>query len=223
MVEAVNASIAAASHQPSAATSRRLFASVAHGLNVAIVAALAVVMATGAAAVFWFHLAVHPVLTGSMRPTFGPGWVVITRPIPVSHVKVGEILLFKPPGSNASFTHRVIRVEGTPNHPIIMTKGDANPVADPWKAQLKGSTAYQVVGEAPKLGWLLAGGAQLWIRALLVGIGGLLLTVGGAQSILRGSPRRGSSPRRSPARRYVPSHRASSNHRKHAGNFPAPA
>lgn len=178
-----------------------------------ISAFLGVAMAASAVAVFWFHLAVHPILSGSMRPTFGPGWLIITKPIPVSQVRPGEILLFKPPGSNASFAHRVIHVEGSPNHPIIQTKGDANPVADPWKAQLKGTSAYQVVAEAPKFGWLLAGGARMWLRASLIGLVGVAVTVGGARSLLGGTV----APRHSARRR-------SASARKHpGGKLPAPA
>ena len=174
---------------------------------------LGVAMAASAVAVFWFHLAVHPILSGSMRPTFGPGWMIITKPVPVSQVKPGEILLFHPPGSSASFAHRVIRVEGSPNHPIIQTKGDANPVADPWRAQLKGTSAYQVVAEVPKVGWLLAGGARMWLRAALIGLVGVALTVGGARSLLGGS----SAPRHSARRR-------SSSGRDNPGRkLPAPA
>lgn len=178
-----------------------------------ISAVLGVAMAASAVTVFWFHLAVHPILSGSMRPTFGPGWMIITERIPVSHVKPGEILLFKPPGSSASFAHRVIQVEGSPNHPIIQTKGDANPVADPWRAQLKGTSAYQVVAEVPKVGWLLAGGARMWLRASLIGLVGVAVTVGGARSLLGGSavPRH-SARRRSGSRR---------DHR--GGKLPAPA
>ena len=176
-------------------------------------ALLGLAMAASAVSVFWFHLAVHPILSGSMRPTFGPGWMIVTKQIPVSQVRPGEILLFKPPGSSASFAHRVIRVEGSPNHPIIQTKGDANPVADPWRAQLKGSSAYQVVAEVPKVGWLLAGGARMWLRASLIGLVGLAVTVGGARSLLGGSV----APRHSARRR-------SASHRHHpGGKLPAPA
>ncbi|HEX6394244.1 MAG TPA: signal peptidase I [Acidimicrobiales bacterium] len=155
-----------------------------------LVAALALVMVLSAVAVFWFHLAVHPILSGSMRPTFGPGWMVVTRPIPVSQVKPGEILLFHPPGSAAAFAHRVISVGGSPNHPIITTKGDANPVADPWRAQLKGTSAYKVVAQVPKLGWLLAGGAKTWMRALLVGLVGIAVSIWGARALLAPSQKR---------------------------------
>jgi signal peptidase len=178
-----------------------------------ISALLGIAMAASAVSVFWFHLAVHPILSGSMRPTFGPGWMIITKPIPVSQVRPGEILLFKPPGSSASFAHRVIQVEGSPNHPIIQTKGDANPVADPWRAQLKGTSAYQVVAEVPKVGWLFAGGARMWLRASLIGLVGVAVTVGGARSLLGGSAApRHSARRRSGSRRDCP-----------GGKLPAPA
>jgi signal peptidase len=182
----VTASITVAHQVGSSGRARRLFESVVRAAAFVALAAVTGAMAVGAVAVLWFHLAIHPILSGSMRPTFAPGWLIVTRPIPVSHVKTGDILLFQPPGMHDSFAHRVIGLEGTPDHPIILTKGDANAVADPWKAQLQGRAAYQVVAQIPKLGWLLVGGA-LRIRALLIGLAGLVIAVGGARSLLRNS------------------------------------
>ena len=191
---------------------RSLVSAGVRAITFVVVAALTLAMAVGAAAVIWLHLAVHPILSGSMRPTFGPGWLVVTKPIPVSHVKAGEVLLFVPPGENAAYAHRVIRVEGGGQHPVIITKGDANPLPDPWKAQLRGSSAYQVVAEVPKVGWLLAGGANR-IRVLLIGLAGLALTVGGARSILGGSR----------SSRHTPGHRAPGRPRGRAGDIPVAA
>jgi signal peptidase len=209
----VTVSISSGHHREVVGRDGRLFRLTVRFIITLISALLGIAMAASAVSVFWFHLAVHPILSGSMRPTFGPGWMIITKPIPVSQVRPGEILLFKPPGSSASFAHRVIQVEGSPNHPIIQTKGDANPVADPWRAQLKGTSAYQVVAEVPKVGWLFAGGARMWLRASLIGLVGVAVTVGGARSLLGGSAApRHSARRRSGSRRDCP-----------GGKLPAPA
>ena len=100
-------------------------------------------------------------------------------------------------------------MEGGAQHPVIITKGDANPLPDPWKAQLRGSNAYQVVAEVPKVGWLLAGGANR-IRILLVGLAGLAIAVGGARSILGGSR----------SSRHTPGHRAPGRPADERARFP---
>lgn len=54
-----------------------------------IVAALLIIVVSGAltaraVAVFPLHLSIRPVLSGSMRPTYAPGWAIVTRPTPTS-------------------------------------------------------------------------------------------------------------------------------------------
>ena len=84
------------------------------------------------------HLAIQPVLSGSMRPTFSPGAVVITRSIPTSSIRPGDIILFVPPGDTSQYAHRVTSVSGPAGRPVITTKGDANPAPDGWHAQIVG-------------------------------------------------------------------------------------
>jgi signal peptidase len=106
----------------------------------------------------WYH--VETVLSGSMRPTFGPGDLVVVTPEPVRNVHVGQVLSYHiPTGDKHVQTHRVVRVLRAGAHPIVRTKGDANEAADPWTAKLDGSTAWQVRFSVPKLGWLI-----VWLR-----------------------------------------------------------
>ena len=69
-----------------------------------------------------------------MRGTFDPGAMVLSRPVPVSSVQPGDVLVFTPPGHTTPYTHRVLTVSGDAAHPVITTKGDANPTADDWRA-----------------------------------------------------------------------------------------
>ena len=142
-----------------------------------------------AAAIVLLHLSIHPVLSPSMKPTYGPGWAIVVRPEPVSAVKPGQIVMFTPPGESAPFAHRVETVSFTDGRAVITTKGDANPVADPWHAQLNGRSAYQVVGEVPWLGNLMTGGARLW-RVLALALVGVAFCWTGTRAIVRsGRPR----------------------------------
>ncbi|MHB8467679.1 MAG: signal peptidase I [Acidimicrobiales bacterium] len=105
-----------------------------------------------AGAVFFLHLGVQPVLSGSMRPAFGPGSLIVTRPIPTSAVHAGEVVMFRPPGETAAYAHRVVSVSGSAGHTIITTKGDANAAPDKWRAQLLGTHVPKVVWSVPWIG-----------------------------------------------------------------------
>jgi len=169
----------------------------------AVTIVITILFTCTAFAVFFFHLSLHPVLTGSMRPTYGPGWAIVTKPIPVSQVRPGDIVLFKPPGNVAQYAHRVVTVSGSPEHPVITTKGDANPAPDVWHARLNGSTVPEVIAEVPALGWVMVDIRDQWSHVVLVSILGIALCIVGTRAILGDSgskaPRRVSRPYARPA------------------------
>jgi signal peptidase I len=104
------------------------------------------------------------VLSGSMRPAFSPGDVVLLRPERISEVRVGQAISYRiPVGDHHVQTHRVIAVLHRGGHVAVRTKGDANAAPDPWTARLHGTTAWQVRAVVPKAGWVL-----FWFRTPLV-------------------------------------------------------
>jgi signal peptidase len=123
----------------------------------------------GGALVLLLALAVFPrfglyrpvtVLSGSMRPTFSPGDMVLVAPEPISSVRVGQVISYRVPvGAHQVETHRVIRILHGGTHPVIQTQGDANNWPDPWTARLEGKTAWRLVGVIPHLGY-----AVNWLR-----------------------------------------------------------
>jgi signal peptidase I len=171
---------------------RRFF----HGLRLAAALVVAAVSATVAISVFTLHLGIRPVLTGSMRPDYGPGALLLTREVPTSSLRPGMIVLLVPPGEHAAYAHRITSVSGTPNAPVITTKGDANKVADPWHARITASRVSEVVGSVPGVGRplvLLRGPGQI----ILALAGGLLAAWAGARWLLAPSSR--APGRRAPA------------------------
>lgn len=138
--------------------------------------------------VLTLHLGFRPVLTGSMRPTYGPGALLVTRPVPVSSVRPGMIVVFTPPGEQVQFAHRVATVTGSSSHPVITTKGDANPAPDPWHAELTSATVPEVVTSVPWVGRLLIG-MRGSVQLVLIVFGGLVAIVAGTRWILRPSGR----------------------------------
>jgi signal peptidase I len=90
------------------------------------------------------------VLSGSMRPTLSPGDVAVTHPVPVGTLRVGDVIVFVPPGQDEPVIHRIASL----GDGVITTQGDANTVADAWQVKLAGTTAYRLVGVVPLVGWL---------------------------------------------------------------------
>jgi signal peptidase I len=148
----------------------------------------ALVMVAVAIGVVWLHVGIKPVLSGSMRPTFVPGSVIVTRTIPTTKVRPGDVILFTPPGETSPFAHRVMSVSGPANHPIITTKGDANPVADPWKAQIVTPQVSEVIGSVAGVGRLVVAIHGTGPRLLLIALSGLIFCVVGTRSILGPRP-----------------------------------
>ena len=127
------------------------------------------------------------VLSGSMRPAFAPGDMVVVTPEPLRDIRVGQVISYRIPiGDHHVQTHRVIAIVHGGAHPSVRTKGDANAAADPWVARLNGTTAWRVRATLPKLGWVV-----LWLRTpsiekLTVLLAPILLALLGLVRIWRG-------------------------------------
>jgi signal peptidase I len=101
------------------------------------------------------------VLSGSMRPTFSPGDMVIDTPEPVGSVRVGQVISYHvPTGIHQVETHRIVKVLQGGAHPVIQTQGDANNWPDPWTAKLEGNTAWRMRAVIPHLGYFVN-----WLRS----------------------------------------------------------
>jgi signal peptidase I len=96
------------------------------------------------------------VLSGSMRPTFNPGDVIVVRPEPLRDIRVGQVVSFTiPTAGHELVTHRIIRVLKAGNEPVVQTRGDANNIRDPWTATLHGKQAWRLSLVIPRAGYLL--------------------------------------------------------------------
>ena len=137
-----------------------------------------------------FHMRVSPVLTGSMRPTYSPGDVIVTRQVNVDSLRVGDIAVFVPPGESAAYAHRITSVTMKDGHVVVTTRGDANPAADPWHAILDGHTVPKVVAVVPSIGRPITWVGAPWLHAVAIAALGLLLTGIGTAAIVRQPSRR---------------------------------
>jgi signal peptidase len=158
-----------------------------HGLGTAVLGLATVALLGAAFALVGLHVSAQTVLTGSMRGTFDPGALVLTRPVAVSTVRPGDVIVFTPPGESAPYTHRVVTVSGHPEHPVLTTKGDANPSPDAWQARLTGTTVPKVFGSVPHVGRLLLALHGRGLHTALLALLGTVVAVSGTRLIL-GSP-----------------------------------
>lgn len=139
------------------------------------------------------HIGFSPVLTGSMRPAYAPGDLLITAQADVSSLRPGQIAVFTPPGESTPFAHRITTIAGSPTAPVLTTKGDANPAPDSWRATLTQPQVPVVIATVPAIG-----SALLWIqnpvqRALLTALFGLSLTAAAVRWILKATPQASSA------------------------------
>jgi signal peptidase I len=138
----------------------------------AVLAALSVATATG-----WMHLT--PVLSGSMRPAFDPGDALLTQRVPVSSLRVGDVIEFVVSAKYGGGlkVHRIEELQQVGSTVVVHTRGDANGADDPWRASLSGH-AYRMRAVLPYAGWIVdfkAANGYLW---LLVAV--LLLSLASA-------------------------------------------
>ena len=145
------------------------------------------------------------VVSGSMRPTFQAGdLVVVGRPV-ASGLRAGMVVAFHAPGSPQRLTtHRIYRLQPKPYGLFVQTKGDANAAPDPDFTPASDITGV-MQGRLPHVGRLISLVQSPLGRVLLLALPLMLIAVAQTRELLRGprgprSPRPPAVPRR-PRRR----------------------
>jgi signal peptidase len=132
-------------------------------------------------------IAFSPVLSNSMKPGMGAGDLLITKEVPASTLKVGDIVILRNGVSYDLFSHRIASIKLVGQEMQIVTKGDANPVADAGIAKVNPRAMIpKGITRAPWLGRPIVYFSNH--KANL--IGGFLLIVGLAFGLLRFLARR---------------------------------
>lgn len=73
------------------------------------------------------------IITGSMAPRIPIGALVVTKTVPVSSLKAGDVLAFpRPDQPQDTYYHRIYHAHSSAGELVIQTKGDANLTPDPW-------------------------------------------------------------------------------------------
>lgn len=113
--------------------------------------------AAGYLLILALHLQPLVIVTGSMQKTIPVGSLVVDQSVSPSVLKVGDVISFrKPIGASEIASHRIIKIQRSNGHTVYRTKGDSNPVADPWALEFeKGMRAHKVLFHLPWLGYIL--------------------------------------------------------------------
>ena len=124
----------------------------------------------------------------SMTGTIDYGSVVFDKVVPVSDLRVGDVITYQPPagfGVDHMVTHRIVAIHGD----VFRTQGDAVPQRDPWKFKLNHPTQARVVFAVPYAGYPFLWLADRDTRMLAIGLPAgviALLSLGQIVTILRG-------------------------------------
>lgn len=120
------------------------------------------------------------VLSGSMEPTIPTGSMIFDREVDASQLARGDVVTFHPPGHpDKLVSHRVVRVEETKQGSFLVTRGDANGVADDWRIPAQGN-GLRYEFHVPYLGYVVGGlltpvGRLVALTLAALWLGGLAL------------------------------------------------
>jgi signal peptidase len=155
------------------------------GLAMAFVLAILGTAGIGAWSLAQGSWAVNPVLSGSMRPGFTVGGVVISQRIPVSQLAVRDVIVFHNPNKpSEEMVHRIVQMtKGSDGQLLIKTQGDANPVRDPWTLTIRGNSVYKVRWSLPLLGYVAV--AYQNHRGIALLVAGFVLILVALSTVIR--------------------------------------
>jgi signal peptidase I len=115
-----------------------------------LVFALTLLVGAAAAQALGYRLLI--VRSGSMTPTMRVGDAVLTRSVPATSVKPGNIVTFADPAlANQRVTHRVTSVRRDGSNLAFVTRGDANHTSESWTVPVDGRLGKEIV-DIPSFG-----------------------------------------------------------------------
>ena len=104
---------------------------------------------------------IRPVLSGSMRPDFPIGGVLLTERVPTSSLRVGDVAVLHPPNEpDVTYVHRIVWLEHRDGAVLVRTRGIANPTDDPWTVKILSPMSYEGKVAIPYIGY-----AAVWVHS----------------------------------------------------------
>ncbi len=165
-------------------------------IGVGLVALLALVLAVLLLAIpFALHLQRYVITSGSMTGAIDTGALIYSRIVPVKDLRVGDIITYAPPGRRSMVTHRIVQITRDKSGRVVFrTKGDANPVADPWRFTLDKPTQARYWFQIPSIGYLIAALSLRWVRIVFIALPAMLVALATLRSIWREQGPSGADP-----------------------------
>ena len=116
------------------------------------------------------------IYSGSMDPTVKVGSLLLTRPVDVENLQVGDVITYRSPGNHTTLTHRIVSIRQQDGQRVFTTKGDASLEPDPQEVILRGQVS-KMGFDIPYLGYVVdfAKSTQGIVLLLLVPAAGLAL------------------------------------------------
>jgi signal peptidase I len=131
----------------------------------------------------------YVIVSGSMTGTYDRGSLVLDQVVPTASLHVGDVITYRPPagsGPEELVTHRIAAIARGPHGTrVFRTKGDANPVADPWTFTLPRPTQAKVRAGLPYAGFAVAALSDRRARMLIVGLPALLIALASLAGLWR--------------------------------------
>ena len=116
----------------------------------------------------------YVIVSGSMTGTYDRGSLVLDEVAPVSELRKGDVITYRPPagsGPAGLVTHRIAQITTDKlGQRTFRTNGDANESADPWTFHLPNGEQARVRLGVPYVGFALAALGKRDLRMLIVGL-----------------------------------------------------
>jgi signal peptidase len=116
----------------------------------------------------------YVITSGSMTGSYDRGSLVLDEVVPVSELREGDVITYRPPagaGPAGLVTHRIAGITTDKlGRRSFRTKGDANEAADPWTFMLPKGEQARVRAGVPYVGFALAALSKRELRLLIVGL-----------------------------------------------------
>jgi signal peptidase len=140
--------------------------------GILVLAALAALLLVVPALLGWQRYAI---VSGSMSGAYDEGSLVLDEVVPVGALRLGDVITYRPPAGDHLITHRIAWLGRDAQGLLFRTKGDANPVADPWTFRLDRPTQARVRLGIPYAGRVVMALARRDVRMAVIGLPALVI------------------------------------------------
>jgi signal peptidase len=107
------------------------------------------------------------VVSGSMEPAISTGDLLVDVRVPVSQLRVGDVVSARPDAGDLPVSHRIVEIQQDGDTAFLRLKGDANASVDAPIYQLSG-TAWTPRWRIPGAGWVLTSLVRPSVRYPLI-------------------------------------------------------